>query len=119
PSSLHQDEKRAERQQQAEPPPIASTNVVCQQKTGTDGLSPIQVMVGVKGSAESAEPLRTWFNLRAKTATGCDEAFWLAPGSGEVFRDLEHGPEMVVIPSGEFLMGSPNDEPERFEYETP
>jgi len=34
------------------------------------------------------------------------------PGSGKTdwFKDLPEGPEMVVIPAGEFLMGSPPDE---------
>jgi formylglycine-generating enzyme required for sulfatase activity len=38
-----------------------------------------------------------------------------------VFRDIE-APwclEMVVIPAGQFLMGSPLDEPERLEAEGP
>jgi len=36
----------------------------------------------------------------------------VVPGSGktEWFKDLPEGPEMVVIPAGEFLMGSPTDE---------
>jgi formylglycine-generating enzyme required for sulfatase activity len=38
-----------------------------------------------------------------------------------VFRDIEAPwcPEMVVIPAGQFLMGSPLDEPERLEAEGP
>lgn len=37
---------------------------------------------------------------------------WLLPGAGntEWFKDLEHSPEMLVIPAGEFLMGSPETE---------
>ena len=37
---------------------------------------------------------------------------WFKPGAGktEWFKDLECGPEMVIVPSGEFLMGSsPSD----------
>ena len=34
-------------------------------------------------------------------------------GTDEVFRDMPMAPEMVVIPPGEFLMGSPEDEEER------
>ncbi len=30
--------------------------------------------------------------------------------SGDVFQDHEHGPEMVVIPAGKFMMGSPANE---------
>ena len=38
-----------------------------------------------------------------------------------VFRDLDAPwcPEMVVLPAGSFLMGSPPDEPERFDAEGP
>ena len=40
---------------------------------------------------------------------------------GTVFRDIDEAwcPEMVVIPAGEFLMGSPEDEEERFDREGP
>jgi len=40
---------------------------------------------------------------------------WFLPGAGktEWFKDLENGPEMVVVPAGRFLMGSPKDEPQR------
>jgi formylglycine-generating enzyme required for sulfatase activity len=33
---------------------------------------------------------------------------WFTPGAGktEWFKDHEHGPDMVVVPAGEFLMGS-------------
>lgn len=45
----------------------------------------------------------------------------IVPGSGrnEWFKDLEVGPEMVIIPSGSFRMGSPVEEPERDEAEAP
>jgi formylglycine-generating enzyme required for sulfatase activity len=37
---------------------------------------------------------------------------WLNPGAGkaEWFKDLDAGPEMVVVPAGEFMMGSPSSE---------
>jgi len=37
---------------------------------------------------------------------------WFKPGMGkaEWFKDHEHGPEMVVVPAGRFLMGSPLSE---------
>ncbi len=46
---------------------------------------------------------------------------WFLPGAGntEWFKDIEPGPEMVVLPSGTFMMGSPEDEPERGLYEGP
>jgi formylglycine-generating enzyme required for sulfatase activity len=42
-------------------------------------------------------------------------ARWFSPGAGktEWFKDLDNGPEMVVLPSGKFMMGSPKDEPQR------
>ena len=38
-----------------------------------------------------------------------------------MFKDLDAPwcPEMVVIPAGQFLMGSPPDEPERFDAKGP
>ena len=40
-----------------------------------------------------------------------------APGS--VFRDCPQCPELVVIPAGRFVMGSPKDEPQRMLWEGP
>ena len=46
---------------------------------------------------------------------------WFLPGAGkaEWFKDAEFAPEMVVVPAGSFLMGSPPDEPERSDDEGP
>ena len=46
---------------------------------------------------------------------------WFLPGAGktEWFKDIEDGPEMAVAPAGKFMMGSPEDEPERSEDEGP
>jgi len=44
---------------------------------------------------------------------------WITPGSGESFRDAEFAPEMVVVPAGRFLMGSPPHEEGRYDYESP
>ena len=38
---------------------------------------------------------------------------------GEVFRDCEGCPEMVVVPAGSFMMGSPRDELHRIDNEGP
>jgi formylglycine-generating enzyme required for sulfatase activity len=44
---------------------------------------------------------------------------WFKTGAGKIewFKDHEHGPEMVVVPAGSFLMGSPENEPERESWE--
>jgi len=46
---------------------------------------------------------------------------WFLPGAGhaEWFKDHEAGPEMVVVPSGSFMMGSQRNEPERESTESP
>ena len=41
------------------------------------------------------------------------------PGVGQRFRDCPECPEMVVVPAGSFLMGSPDAEEGRFEDEGP
>ena len=42
-----------------------------------------------------------------------------APRAGEIFSDCPNCPEMVVIPSGTFNMGSPNSEKGRGDDEGP
>ncbi|MGY6587979.1 MAG: SUMF1/EgtB/PvdO family nonheme iron enzyme [Wenzhouxiangella sp.] len=44
---------------------------------------------------------------------------WPILQAGDVFRDCSDCPEMVVVPSGRFTMGSPPDEPQRRDYEGP
>jgi formylglycine-generating enzyme required for sulfatase activity len=43
------------------------------------------------------------------------------PGAGKIewFKDLDAGPEMVVVPASRFLMGSPEDEADRYPEEGP
>jgi formylglycine-generating enzyme required for sulfatase activity len=41
------------------------------------------------------------------------------PAPGTVFRHGPDIPELVVVPSGHFLMGSPQDEKDRDENEGP
>ncbi|MFZ4806322.1 MAG: SUMF1/EgtB/PvdO family nonheme iron enzyme [Hyphomicrobiaceae bacterium] len=41
------------------------------------------------------------------------------PGSGQTFRDCPDCPEMVVVPAGSFMMGSPASEPQRGSDEGP
>jgi formylglycine-generating enzyme required for sulfatase activity len=37
----------------------------------------------------------------------------------DMFKDCTTCPELVVVPAGEFMMGSPDDEAERLSYESP
>lgn len=46
-------------------------------------------------------------------------AIWRTPEAGQVFRDAPDAPEMVVVPAGEFTMGSPASEPGRMANEGP
>src|ERR1700686_3377773 len=58
--------------------------------------------------------------IDAKVVHGAPDG-WFKPGAGktEWFKDHEHGPEMVVAPSGSFTMGSPENEPGRSSDESP
>ena len=40
-----------------------------------------------------------------------DGYFLSGTGKVEWFQDFEGGPEMVVVPAGSFMMGSPDSEP--------
>jgi formylglycine-generating enzyme required for sulfatase activity len=55
----------------------------------------------------------------ASVVVAGDPALRVRPGSGESFRDMDGGPEMVAVPAGSFIMGSPADEPERKTREGP
>ena len=49
----------------------------------------------------------------------CTPALTQAPNAGATFRDCDLCPEMVVIPAGNFLMGSPDTEQDRDDNEGP
>lgn len=48
-----------------------------------------------------------------EVGVGADRDRCFQPGAGERFKDCSDCPEMVVVPAGQFVMGSPPDEPER------
>jgi len=53
------------------------------------------------------------------SVTQQDKKPCIKPGSGESFKDCPECPEMVIAPSGSFMMGSPANEPERLSNEDP
>jgi formylglycine-generating enzyme required for sulfatase activity len=90
--------------------------------TTTAALLGVSVVIGSLGYAFEFELKREW-------ARQVDYArYALAPATlaeleaGNTFRECARRglcPEMVVIPGGEFIMGSPEDEPGRFSDEGP
>ncbi len=65
----------------------------------SEGPSIVHVAVGMGGGRDEARPIVT--------------------GTGESFKDIGTGPEMVVIPAGKFVMGSPAGEEGRYDDEGP
>jgi formylglycine-generating enzyme required for sulfatase activity len=74
------------------------------------------------GQHAAAAKARIDDHMRARSRVLVDAAIvhnangkWFLPGAGryEWFKDHEAGPEMVVVPAGSFMMGSPVNEPER------
>jgi formylglycine-generating enzyme required for sulfatase activity len=57
--------------------------------------------------------------LAVACATALGNARAEDPGVGETFRDCADCPEMVVVPAGEFMMGSPDSEARRKDVEGP
>ncbi len=58
-----------------------------------------------------AGPSRTCEGVTVSLGSGGTAC--INPGSGKTFRDCPTCPEMVVVPAGSFMMGSPKDEPGR------
>jgi formylglycine-generating enzyme required for sulfatase activity len=57
--------------------------------------------------------------IRAEAGARPDPALAVKPGSGESFRDCDTCPWMVVVPAGDFMMGSPEEERGRSDEESP
>jgi formylglycine-generating enzyme required for sulfatase activity len=83
--------------------------------------SAVAVAMMASAGAAFAEDATTSGKVQV-TVGASGEAKWFTPGAGkdESFRDCDSDcPEMVVAPSGSFMMGSPEDEPMRDSYECP
>jgi len=80
-----------------------------------DAESNINVLIGMGADARQIERLRSALDDAMRYA-GFEpgQSFQDGLGNSDAF-----GPVMVVIPSGSFVMGSPDDEQDRFENEGP
>jgi len=58
-------------------------------------------------------------SMRSRTAVPLSADEECALGPGDVFKDCNQCPEMVVVPAGAFTMGSPESEKDRNEEESP
>lgn len=81
-------------------------------------LAQLRAMVTIRVPVTICQNPNIWVSLAGRGGK-C-----LKPGSGASFRDCWKdgnsdvcGPEMVVVPAGQFLLGSPKDEPGRGEDE--
>lgn len=70
--------------------------------------------LGCPKADRTSERIRIDANILSSAAGG-----WFEPGAGktEWFKEHEHGPEMVIVPAGSFMMGSLASEPEREPWE--
>src|SRR5688572_4556960 len=99
--------------------PILRGDAVVGIATATDAQSTFAVLSDVAAIA-----LRGWdVRLPTGAATALPPATTVPPAAsrraGDVFRDCADCPEMVVIPAGTFMMGSPASEDERYSDEGP
>ena len=82
--------------------------------------APASPVVAPSGSATVGDQMRADGRIKvdAKFMQGAPSG-WFKPGTGktEWFKDHEAGPEMVVVPAGSFVMGSPEQEEGRFDNE--
>jgi hypothetical protein len=76
---------------------------------------------GLKGQTPTRQPEPPGAIVINVSPNGVDKPCAFVPGNGrsEWFTDHPHGPEMVVVPAGSFMMGSQDDEPKRSADEGP
>ena len=73
----------------------------------------------VLGEDPETGKLRYLFVANLAGGTAVPPGGAVVPPVGDVFRDCPHCPEMVVVPSGSFTMGSPRSEEGRWDDEGP
>ena len=90
------------------------------QEVGLAGLLQQPIPAPVPASSDDLYRAKGRIKVDATIVHGAPDG-WFLPGNGkaEWFKDHEMGPEMVVVPAGKFIMGSPDTEPERSEDESP
>ena len=90
---------------------------------GPKGKTAVDVARTRYGEAESAkengEPAAVVALLEGRTLAEVEEDRRLAGEVGKVFRDCPECPELVVVPAGSFMMGSPSGESYRHDDEGP
>ena len=90
---------------------------------GPRGKTAVDVAKVRYGDAETArnngESWAVLALIQGMTFAEAEELARLATAPGTTFRDCEVCPEMVVVPSGSFMMGSPASEKGRSDYEEP
>jgi formylglycine-generating enzyme required for sulfatase activity len=115
---------------QSSPPPPPVTNPALDAwnaAKATDNASVLEAFIAKFGDSFYAELAKAKLAELQKKEDETKVALALPPNLepkpehkvGETFRDCPNCPEMVVVPAGKFMMGSPNDEVGRFDNEGP
>jgi formylglycine-generating enzyme required for sulfatase activity len=104
-------------------PPLAFSLIQARKLTGWDGVSKtsatdqfladVRAKLGVVASPQPSLPDPARYHVEGRIKVGARIIHgapnaWFKPGAGkaEWFKNLDAGPEMVVVPAGEFMMGS-------------
>ena len=123
-------EAEAKAKQLAEAADKARSDAEARRKADEDALAKAAAEAEAKRKAEEAERQRVAMlaaeeettRKEAEAKAAAEEAARKAaavPKVGDTFRDCPECPEMVVVPAGEFLMGSPKGEERRSDDEGP
>jgi formylglycine-generating enzyme required for sulfatase activity len=109
---------------------VASVRALVRVRTFEGGIQKAPILPGPEAAerVEALQTVRGAEGMRAEGRIQIDAAIvhgapndWFKPGAGksEWFKDHKHGPELVVVPAGEFMMGSPETEAGRTSDEGP